>query len=207
MGKINLAKQNQYVEFAQKDSKSRNIDVELDKSVKQDGNGNVEISGILKVNTLTSDEDKISAQKPVVENMTGYSFSAPSNPIVTTEIIYAGIVKNGNKLTLAIALNLTRTASDAPSYINLGDFYVPTDIANKIYSSYIGDINFVDVQRVNILDSFIGSKEIVAYTQKFEPQRLGIGSYLGVADNVMALNQKYYVRYECTILLSDNLAA
>lgn len=162
-----------------------------DKIIKVTGNG-VEIQG-----SITGDE--------IIENMSGYSFSKGSETTnLTREFVYAGIVKNGNKITLVIAINLTRTGTVA-STAALGKFVLPSDILSKIYPSTIGGYDYVSVGKYGAWQSDTTSKDLSIYSQKAAD---GI-TFSGNTDPINALtaNTKYYCRIELTILLSDNLAA
>lgn len=157
--------------------------------------GDLSVSG-----DITADE--------IVENMEGYSFTpeqAPAN--LTVDIVYAGIVKNGNKLTFVIASNITRTGTAGSQYIGFGTFGLPSDVSSKIYPSTIDGINFVDVKRINALKTFIGNTEVVAYTQKNNDTGYLAVSMFSDYDTAFDIDTPYFVRYEVTILLSDNLVS
>ena len=142
----------------------------------------------------------------IIENMIGYSFSPSSTPVanLTREYIYVGIVKNGNKLTYVYALNLTRTGSVESNYVDLGTFTIPQLVANKIYPTTIGGADFVDLKDV-LLNAGLGStNKCQCYTQK-GVNALSSATYINDINSTLVLNQKYYVRYEVTILLSENL--
>lgn len=141
----------------------------------------------------------------IVENMSGYSFAKASETAnITREFVYAGIVKNGNKLTLVVALNITRTDTFSASNVKLGEFTLPSDVYDKLYPTQIGGYNFLDVKVISVFKSHYSKVDLFGYIQKgSNPITIMIDS-----TNVssLELNTKYYVRYECTFLLSDNLA-
>lgn len=138
----------------------------------------------------------------IVERMSGYSFTeGAENTGLTKEYIYAGAVKNGNKLTLVVALNLTRTGE--VSAVNFGEFTLPTSVMNKIYPSTIGIYDYVSVGNVSVWSDDSTDKSIQIYSFK-------VGTTIKLQGNTtpineLTLNTKYYCRWELTILLSDNL--
>lgn len=156
-------------------------------------NGNVNISG-----NFTADS--------IIENMVGYTFVQPTAQTdITKELIYAGVVKNGNKITFVLAMNLTRTGDNPPN-VSLGGFYVPDEVYNKLYETLVGGYNFLDNKVLPAFKNNYNKVDLYAYASKS-----GGGLVYFTVDNYnlsnMTLNDKYYIRYECTFLLSDNLAS
>ena len=138
----------------------------------------------------------------IVEKMSGYSFAsmeAPSN--LTVEPIYSGIVKNGNKLTLVFAFNMTRTDTVDSGF---GFYYtVPQSVADKLYPTTIGGYDFLSVGEYGAWSSNSATKPLKAYSVK---SGLSIAFGTNIADiNELTLNTKYYCRIEVTFLLSDSL--
>lgn len=170
--------------------------------------GNITISGNLTVTGDISGDD-ISGNS-IIEYMdpTVYRFLPSSTPVanLTREYVYVGMVKNGNKFTYVYAMNLTRTGTIGADYIDLGTIYLPQAVADKIYPTNIGGADFVDLKNI-LLNAGFGSTNICeCYTQK-GIATLSSACHVTDINNTMTLNQKYYVRYEVTILLSDNLAS
>lgn len=136
----------------------------------------------------------------IVEKMSGYSFELLSSDV---NIVYVGAVKNGNKLTLVAFGSFTKTTN----YIVIGNFIIPTDVANKIYPYQIDDIgDIVDAKTITItnassLDTYYTSKVLAQkeYTRNIKFQ-------LRDMDSIPNDTQVYF-RYEVTFLLSDNLIA
>ena len=150
---------------------------------------------------------KITAPE-IVETMTDYVFIPTAEQTgLTREFIYAGIVKNGNKLTLVIALNLTRTGTAGSNQVNLGVFGIPAAIGAKIYSTDIGGETWCASQSIDLVKDINGSNP--SGRVKISAGSTSLSCYLRVADinNTLTLNDKHYVRAEITFLLSDNLAA
>lgn len=158
--------------------------------------GDFDVSGTdFKVKSLTSDGG------PIIEGMSGYSFSVSADAGWNKVIGYAGAVKNGNKLTLVIAGTLEKTDNDGTSYPTLGNFYLPVEVANKIIPI---SQSFVDFRMLDLFVSLGDSTTARAYTEKSTStnNRLKMVAYLAPT-----LNKVYNFRYELTFLLSDSLAS
>lgn len=156
--------------------------------------GNVNIAG-----NLTADS--------IIENMTGYSYDKDSETSnLTRELVYAGVVKNGNKLTFVIAMNITRTGAMG-NYINCGSFTIPLSVASKLYpSAVINDL--LEVQQLQALSSFSSDPVIFkGFSFKDLPTKIKFQCWDLTFDSKLTLNTTYYVRYEVTFLLSNNLAS
>ena len=147
---------------------------------------------------------KITADE-IVENMSDdYTFVERSDITnVTREFVYAGIVKNGNKLTLVVALNITRTG-DVSTDLPLGQFHVPSSIAARLYESTIGSYSYLDARRIFIHSQAWDGSYVYSFAHITESDNIQV-SLIDTSIQALALNTKYYVRYELTLLLSDNL--
>lgn len=164
--------------------------------------GNVSVGGALSVTGDISGDD-ISGNS-IIENMTGYSFNKGSESTeVTRDFIYAGVVKTGNKITFVIALNLTRTGTQSGG-LQIGQFVLPQAIKDKIYPSEIGGYSYVDVKIVQAWASDSNSKDLQLYCVKNVQGNLNV-NLNETPVNALTQNTTYYVRYELTLLLSDNL--
>ena len=187
-------------------------------------NGNVNISGVLTassvstplvtsagasvefakpidVDVLTSSESSIVAQKPVIEDMTGYGFAKQTPTKGTINYIYAGIVKNGNKLTIVCAYEFTKNEG-ATGTLVAGRFTMPASVAALIYPS-IGTAT-VDVKRVSALPNTYSDVLLLGSITKYDV--LSVYCNLQDITNLVA-GTTYYIRQEATFLLSENLAA
>lgn len=168
--------------------------------------GNVNIAGTLTTSGNISTSAKISGAE-IVEDMYGYSFVKSTDIAgLTKEYIYAAAVKNGNKLTFVIAVNLTRTGEMQSGYIDFGYFAAPQSILDRIYPTEIGGAYFVDLKQQLLIEGFSSTKQCNCYMQK-AIGTLPTVAYVQDPNNNMVLNTKYYARYEVTLLLSENLAA
>lgn len=140
----------------------------------------------------------------IIENMTNYSFDKQTLPVnFTLEYVYAGIVKNGNKLTAVIAMNITRTGT-VPDATNVGRFNIPSAVSAKLFPVQIGGYNVLDMHKINASKDGINWTELLSRVYKGNNE---FSVFLTATTlNALDINEKYYVRYEITFLLSDNLA-
>lgn len=192
------AMQNQYVEFAKNDGKGKEIDIEAIESAIEDAKEKPVIPTTLSVNILTSANDEITAQKPVVEVMTGYYYTAGSS---TVELNYVGTVKNGNKLTIALAgtLNTEETLPASGEY-NFGYITIPADIGSKLFPISGNILGFIPIAMVRNLYS--APTNSVGYISKDSATLIKIA----ISTNTLAVSTSYRFRFEITFLLSENLA-
>ena len=141
----------------------------------------------------------------IIETMSGYSFTkSTTDEQKSYEYIYAGIVKNGNKLTFVIAVNLTRLDTITGG-INLGTFVVPVALRDLLIPANIGGYDLLDVKNATFVVDSSTIKSAPVFIQKTTT-----GFYAGLTPssaNSLDLNQKYYCRFEATFLLSNNLAS
>ena len=171
---------------------SQHLIVNYDDGTSQDlgaiFSGNVNVDGNFTANSI-------------VENMdSGYSFipnsKAQENGFVFS---YAGIVKNGNKLTLAIAGTFTRN-ENTPYNTTVGGFIIPTEVYNKLFTN---SLNNLGNKAILLFSSAIDYVEIPTASVKGS-NNIVIDFYK--SGNIPVVNKTYAFRYEETFLLSDNLA-
>lgn len=154
-------------------------------------NGNVNIAG-----NLTADS--------IIENMSGYSASLGSVEDLTIEKVYVGAVKNGNKLTLVGALNLTRTADLTGSKVIL-TFAMPNNVRAKLYPTNIGGYSCLSYKRltaVNNENNTMYNLDVFLSTAGTSSVQVFIQ---GASISNLPLNTSCYLRIEETFLLSDDL--
>ena len=177
------------------------------KATIEDANfGDVALAGDLSVGgdlSVTGDVsgDAITGNS-IIENMNGYSFVLGSPNNLTITGIYAGVVKNGNKITFAVAVNLKRT--DTVSTSRLGVFTIPQAVFNRLYQSQIGGYDYLTIDEKSAWSNDTSDKKLQVYSFK------GSGTQIVIDMNPVPLNEltantDYYFRYEFTLLLSDNL--
>ena len=158
--------------------------------------GNLNVTGGISGSAVTGDS--------IIENMLGYSYSNANLSSIVT-LTYAGIVKNGNKLTF-VKTGYIQSASAITSAttINLGNWNIPWSVGEKILR--LGDSNMVDVRKIVLynLNAGVGSLiDAPAYMEKNTD-----GDFADkLLVNGLSANEKYYFRYEVTFLLSDSLAS
>ena len=149
--------------------------------------GNFNVSGNFTANSI-------------IENMAGYAFATESPSNWTFEYVYASAVKNGNKVTLVLCMNLTKAAG-ASNFPAVGTFTIPTAVYNKLYPTRIGDYSWLDVRVLNVFSTENNSVAM--------PIRMSKGTTGKVGIQINATNlvegTSYYARYEVTFLLSDSL--
>lgn len=164
--------------------------------------GNVNISGDLTVSG-TIDGGSVTGDE-IVEKMSGYGFINGNSSGITID--YAGVCKNGNKITFVVAGVLKRNNS-TPYSPTLCAFTVPAEISAKIYP--IGTGTTIDAREVAYFDlgnyaSTPIKRNLQFYKETLNPNQFSI--QLKVIDSDFTLDKDYFFRYECTFLLSDNLA-
>lgn len=147
--------------------------------------GNVNIAG-----NLTADS--------IIENMSGYSFNKVTIANYTLVYHYAGIVKNGNKLTCVLSFTITKHAGGANT-IGIGAFVVPLAIANLLNNNSLGYLANFESSFYSDLTTYIS---IPTWIKK-SGDNLGVNVYMSNA----VVDQTYDGRIELTFLLSENLAA
>ena len=158
----------------------------------QTENDVIELLGSGDVPSIKADE--------IIENMSGYSATMKSVSGWTYEKVFCGACKNGNKLTLVIAFNITKTDEDAPNTPYLIDFIVPNTIMAKLYPTLVGLNSVLDTKAIHAFSALGDYVELPLWLEK-ESNKLPLQLYC----SNLALNTKYYARYETTFLLSEDI--
>ena len=190
------------------ESEKLTINVEFEEKTDEYDNKywDIKTAKVLLTNNQTIDGDldvkgDLTANS-IVENMNGYSFVRVASAGFTYEGIYAGVVKTGNKITFVIACNITKTDADANT-CELGQFIVPDSVFNRLYPTQIGTYDFLDVRELQCSQNEAIHRFVNGYCEKREASvKFVFDDTLG---DKLVVNTKYYVRYELTLLLSDNL--
>ena len=163
--------------------------------------GNLTAAGV-KTALLTSDEAEISAQKPVVEVMSGYSITPIGEKV---NLLYAGAAKNGNKLSFAFFGTYTYKSGDTS--FAFADIGIPAAVGDKIVPYELaGESRMIYSGVANIFSTRNAYKSCVAEMQKVSNSLLRI-DFLNVNFSDLVDGTTYCFRIEATFLLSDNLAA
>lgn len=141
----------------------------------------------------------------IIENMSGYSFYTQDD-LTEENVIYAGVCKNGNKITFVLFATYTKKSVDPSVNPVLGYFTIPSSIGQKLYP-YSGqtllDLNIeyspgVSSQKITLPGNFTKRSNTL----------VSVGAYMvheGGANRLVA-ETPYLFRIEATFLLSDNLA-
>ena len=148
--------------------------------------GNVNISG-----NLTADS--------IIENMSGYSASIISADFVSD---YVGCVKNGNKITFAIAGVLTTENPHPDGGYAIVKFTIPSGIGAKLFPHW-GSV--LDLKNILCLSSEY-TPPVATYARVMKFGNNDIRIYILTGGGALAVSTSYYFRFEATFLLSDSLA-
>ena len=147
------------------------------------------------------DADATITGAEIVEKMSGYSMAVTSQSNYDVEKVYFSAVKNGNKLTVVTALNITKRTGASDNY-NYGSITIPSAVGAKLYPATLGVYdNIMDNRVIKCLSNLNSGIDSNAWITKNSNTllRFNINCYNMVVDT------KYYVRYEVTFLLSDDL--
>lgn len=141
----------------------------------------------------------------IIENMSGYTFIAGTKTNMTLDVVYVGVVKNGNKITFVIFGKFTRTGEIANNFAGLGDFYIPASVAAKLYPTPLGNQQYA-LSSKNV--TFFSGPSIGVDLPTIVNKDADNNRLVTYAYNVNSLteNTEYQFRFETTFLLSDNLA-
>ena len=149
--------------------------------------GNVSISG-----SLTADS--------IIENMSGYVFS--NNAPALLNVAYAGAVKNGNKITFAVAGDITPDATFISNGGgNIFDFLIPHAVFEKLYPFY----NSPTVVSYKNLLMFVAQNDTATAMTRVQKSTYTDTIATVLLSSGMTAGKTYYFRYEETFLLSDPL--
>ena len=158
--------------------------------------GNVNVAGNFTANSI-------------IENMVGYSFETPTMPTnLTADFVYAGVCKNGNKLTFAVAVVLEKVGTVTIAPFTIGRFFIPNTISQKLYAvDFFGPGNYrIANEVVQLFANGYTKIDTFVYTSKGANSdvfiKLDASTLVNMTDNV-----PYYVRYDVTFLLGDNMAS
>lgn len=139
----------------------------------------------------------------ITENMSGYSFIKQTDTTSNTyNYIYAGASKTGNKLTVVLAVEVTKLANTTSG--GLGHFELPSSIYTKLYPISLGGNNYLvysKVVGVSKTDRSLIECQYSCYKDGSNRIKFTFNNA-----NITA-NDTAYIRIEQTFLLSDNLAA
>ena len=135
------------------------------------------------------------------EPMSGYTAVLNTVQNLTIENVYIGVMKNGNLLSMVMAVNLTKTGNLSSSQQRIGTINVPGNIAAKLHPTYVGQYQFLDNQKINAWRTYSASVPCNCFIEK---NGTDINFFNNSFDD-LSVNEKYYLRYEVNFLLSDPL--
>lgn len=164
--------------------------------------GNINIDGTITANIV--DGTQVTGNE-IVEKMSGYTFDPLTldNEHRTLTYTYAGVVKNGNKITFSIAGTIV--TKDNSGSTPFGRFSIPLAIGNKLYPTTMGSIdNILDIKAMTLSATGYSIKQIPVTTFKTYGGTSIEQSMYNL--NELTIGTLYHFRYEVTFLLSDNLA-
>ena len=154
----------------------------------------------VEVKSLTSNGGAI------IEGMSGYSVTkqTPANYTITYD--YAGIVKNGNKITFACSMVITKIADNTGDYHpTIIEYNIPEDIGQLLVPSALGGyLTNLDAKEVLALSNAQTGIEIIVNTNKSSDTKLQVIGML--LREKLTAGTAYKLRHEVTFLLSENLA-
>ena len=118
-------------------------------------------------------------------------------------IVYAGVVKNGNKITLVISFEINSESSISTyTNISLGKFNIPSTIGEKLFANSLG---YLDIRPCVVYKNPSTNKNLVALVQKISNTQLEV--MLNTISQSLDAETTYTGREEVTFLLSENLAS
>ena len=134
--------------------------------------------------------------------MSGYTISNINDKATFN---YAGVVKNGNKLTIALFLNIQLVEDLGVNLpFTICHVNLPLSVANKLTTTTIENVpNIVNNQKQVVNYSLNGMQEANLITYRYD-QTLVFD--LSPLETPMLASRNYLLRIEVTFLLSDNLA-
>ncbi|MBO7716222.1 MAG: hypothetical protein J6S85_21840 [Methanobrevibacter sp.] len=171
---------------------SHDENIEGDLSV----DGDLTVTGDIEGNKITGNE--------IIENMVGYSITKnPNADVYGLEYIYAGVCKNGNKITFVLFGTVTKQVSDTA--FNMCKWTIPSTIGAKLFPYVVGgETNYLDKRIIQFSpndDAYVYTNCLVDMQKE---NNTTIEMNLRVFDD-LSVGKTYFFRYEVTFLLSDNL--
>ena len=139
--------------------------------------------------------------------MIGYYFSnADANPKVTLSITYAGVVKTGNKITFALAGEMTLASDYDNSNFRLGYWQnIPAAVMNKLIPyNMSGFTNVIAQGKLYFASEYDAGGYLPFIVQKGSTN---ISPVVYWQTSALPLATRHVFRLELTFLLSDNMAA
>lgn len=137
----------------------------------------------------------------IIERMSGYSFTPNTITSANVTFIYAGVVKNGNKLTFVIFGKITNHTADD---IYLASFGIPSSLIPKLVPYQVGGLNVLSQAPQQFYPTSDVSSLGASATVEFTRSSVAVIVNLRKLSNITA-ETEYTFRIEQTFLLSENL--
>lgn len=177
------------------------LEGDLDVSGDLDVGGDIDLTGDIDIGGDIDAVGKIEGGE-IVEKMTGYSFSTEPKENIDITPIYAGVVKNGNKITYVLFCTYERTGTVDGGWCYNGFMITPQSIMDKLYPYEIGSTSVLANFNLELWEDIDAEPKLLkcaAYKQS------GMIAFASSGLNSLDANTLYYGRIEVTFLLSDNL--
>lgn len=142
----------------------------------------------------------------IIENMSGYTFTKYGDTAdYTFTLSYAGICKNGNKITFVVAGQITKLQAFTGQF-QIGTFTMPSSIGSNLYpyslSPFTDIISASEMTYWKTYDVSQAKKHSALFRKSTNTL-----SYLIAYVDSLEVGVPYIFRYEITFLLSENLAS
>ena len=145
----------------------------------------------------------------IIEDMSGYSFTPNTAQTNHTKVFkYVSAVKNGNKVTLVVFVEIQVGGSqiNAGSGLNIGTFALPAAVMNSLYpvtqGVYTNSLGVFVIQLAKATSTVPNPSDTGTVLMNKDPS--GVFFYIYTNSNLTA-STSYYARIETTFLLSDSL--
>ena len=149
-----------------------------------------------------NENGEVESSAPVIETISGYTFVEGSDdPTYGDGVtdLFAGVVRNGNKITFVISGELEKPAG-AQTTSQLGHFTMPSDIYNALVADRLSSVDSKLLYLAKNRSSVGESLPVAAI--KGGSNTIYIYCY---GTNNLDANEHYVFRYEVTFLLCDNM--
>ena len=157
----------------------------------------------LDISVGSLDADGLVTGAEIVEKMSGYSFTKHADAEVS--YVYAGIVKNGNKLTFVLFAKCVNTSANN---VSVGKFTIPEDVASKLYPYQVGTTTSVlSQQELEFFPTSDLTLPPVRCTAEFVKSANNVVLNFRRINTNLVASTEYTFRLERTFLLSENLAS
>ena len=175
----------------------------LNEKLQVDENG-VELKDNLAIEGYLHADGKISGREIIEDMAPGYTFTVGNRENFVYNPIYAGVSKTGNKLTIVLAINITKQTGESTNICPLGSFTIPKAIGEKLQSTIVGGSSVLETRAVLASRAIYNSTVVSGFVNKDSDTKitLGVSNLAGMTADIV-----YYMRYELTLLLSENLIA